>query len=227
MKSMLHEGSTVVKAIQKAWEASGMPLEFTISVHEVGETNFLGFSKHPAVVSIAYDPKKVQQVAGQHGHNRALGQQRPRFDTRQNQPKGHKPKVEVKPKFYLEKDRNTQPNASRVNVPVKEVFKHGDAQVAYEQEQWTQEMVNDVCGWLQELNAHVGVATSFTTQCDRRVLTVTFAEPIMPTPDEERSLFIGLSYTLMQFLKKKCKKKLRGHHLVFNSKQSSSTTPVA
>ena len=44
MKSMLHEASTVAKAIEKAWTESGKPLEFTIKIHEVGEKNFFGMT---------------------------------------------------------------------------------------------------------------------------------------------------------------------------------------
>src|SRR5258708_17435903 len=58
MKSMLHEASSVIKAIEKAWIESGKPLEFTINIHEVEEKNFFGFTKRPAIVSITYDPRK-------------------------------------------------------------------------------------------------------------------------------------------------------------------------
>lgn len=233
MKSMLHEGSTVVKAIQKAWEASGMPLEFTIHVHEVGETNFLGFSKHPAIVSIAYDPKKVQVSSHQahKGAQRNQGQHGQRSDLRNNQQGQQKayakPKFESKPnKVYPDKERPVPQNAPKPVAPAREHIKP-EAFQAPEQEQWTQEMVNDVREWLKELLAHVGIATPFSMHHDFRMLTVTFESNVMPTPEEERQLFIGLSYTLMQFLKKKCKKKLRGHHLVFNSKHSNSSQPAA
>src|SRR3989304_9153035 len=59
MKSILHEGASIVKAIEKAWKESGKPSEFTVNVLEVGEKNFLGLTKRPAVVSISYDPRKV------------------------------------------------------------------------------------------------------------------------------------------------------------------------
>ena len=224
---MLHEGSTVVKAIQKAWEASGMPLEFTINVHEVGERNFLGFSKRPAIVSIAFDQRKVQQASafGKKGDSRNQGQQAQRPDARQNFNKGQKPRVEVKPKLSPEKDREFVANLQKPQQP-REQFKPEGVSTP-EPEQWTQEMANDIREWLNETLAHVGIATPFGLQFDRRMLTVTFDANVMPTPDEERQLFIGLSYILMQFLKKKCKKKLRGHHLVFNSKQSSLSTPAA
>jgi len=217
----------VVKAIQKAWEASGMPLEFTINVHEVGERNFLGFSKHPAIVSIAYDPRKVQQtsVLGKKGDTRSQGQSGQRPDARQNFNKGQKPRVEVKPKLSPEKDRGLAAHLQAPQQPRVQVKPEGLS--TPEPEQWTQEMANDVREWLKETLVHVGIATPFNLEFDRRMLTVTFDTSVMPTPDEERQLFIGLSYILMQFLKKKCKKKLRGHHLVFNSKYTPSSTPAA
>src|SRR3990172_11151897 len=58
MKSMLHEASSIMKAIEKAWNESGQPTEFTVKVLEEGEKGFLWFSKNPAVISLSFDPKK-------------------------------------------------------------------------------------------------------------------------------------------------------------------------
>ena len=57
MKSMVQEGSSVAKAIDKAWELAGKPSEFTIKVMQVEERNFFGMVKKSAVVSIVYEPR--------------------------------------------------------------------------------------------------------------------------------------------------------------------------
>ena len=61
MKSMLHEASSIISAIEKAWTESGKPSEFTIKILEEGEKGFLGFAKRPAIVSITFNAVKVPE----------------------------------------------------------------------------------------------------------------------------------------------------------------------
>lgn len=74
MKSLLHEGSSIIKAVEAAWASAGMPQEFSIKVLEAGEKNFFGMTKRPAVVSIMYDPVRD---AKKNNHARHPSQQRP------------------------------------------------------------------------------------------------------------------------------------------------------
>ena len=62
MKSVLHEASSILKAIEKAREASGKPSEFNVKVLEQGEKKLWFFSTRPAIVSIAFDPRHVART---------------------------------------------------------------------------------------------------------------------------------------------------------------------
>jgi predicted RNA-binding protein Jag len=55
MKSIIHEASSLGKAIDQGWEKAGKPQEFTIRVLEEAERGFLGFTKRSAKVAIYFE----------------------------------------------------------------------------------------------------------------------------------------------------------------------------
>lgn len=61
MKSLLKEASSIMKAIEKAWSEAGKPDVFTIKVFAPEQRNIFGFVKHPATVSILYEPKRTSE----------------------------------------------------------------------------------------------------------------------------------------------------------------------
>ncbi|MFA5306495.1 MAG: Jag N-terminal domain-containing protein [Candidatus Babeliales bacterium] len=211
MKSMLHEAATVAKAIEKAWADSGKPSEFTIKIHEMGEKNFLGFNKRPAIVSIIYDPRS--QVASFGDKKVVQPQQRQERYQQQG------------PRERGDQRRKPQPVEKRQPMVTRSVQEILPPQV----EAWTSELVTDIEQWLKEIMGIMDIRVAYATRVDRRALYVIFERGIFPTVDEDRQLFAGLSHLLVQFLKKKHKKKLRGYHLVLSAKDyaapSGSTTP--
>lgn len=219
MKSMLHEASTVIKAIQKAWEDAGKPLEFTVNIHEIGEKNFLGFTKRPAIISLSYDPKKLAAKAPM-----------PKKEFGPARPKGFKPREEKKPEFRprgqpLERGRGPQAPTLIKQRPSREEMR---PQPMHE-ERWEQEWVHDISDWFKDVASLLGTDSPFSVNADRKMLTITFERNVLPTIEDERQLFSSLSYLAIQFLKKKHKKKLRGFHLVISSKRhaDSASKPPA
>ena len=77
MKSVLHEASSILKAIEKAWEASGKPSEFNVKVLEQAETKFLFFTSRPAIVSISFDPRHVPRTNNHQQNNVNTNNRRP------------------------------------------------------------------------------------------------------------------------------------------------------
>ncbi len=211
MKSMLHEASTVAKAIEKAWIESGKPLEFTINVLEVGEKNFLGMSKRPAIVSISYDPRRLPAKAPE--RRDALAAQRPPRQAPQ------RPRQEPQPRQEIRLRREQAPvDKAPARPRVQNQQPQQGQQQAYVDEHWTPELIDDAKTWFREMAQLLSIDGGFDVRADRRMLTVVFEKQIFQTPEEERQLFVGWSYLIIQFLKKKHKKKLRGYHLVINTK---------
>lgn len=83
----------------------------------------------------------------------------------------------------------------------------------------------DINGWLQELAGIMQLNVEHKSTVDTKTLTLTFINPVIEGAEDERLLFSGLSYTLMQFLKKKYKKKFQGYRLLLTSRQQSADRP--
>src|SRR3990167_5563308 len=61
MKSVIHEASTIGKAIEQGWEKAGKPTEFSIKVMEEAKRGFLGLSSKGAKVVIFFDERKIER----------------------------------------------------------------------------------------------------------------------------------------------------------------------
>lgn len=55
MKSLVHEASTIAKAIDQAWHLAGCPERFTVKVLEQPERNFFGFTTRSAKIALLYE----------------------------------------------------------------------------------------------------------------------------------------------------------------------------
>lgn len=220
MKSMLHEASSVTKAIEKAWDDAGKPTEFTIKVLETGEKNFLGMSKRPAIVSITYEPKR--QAARQQDHNRS--------SERKAQPLNNAPKPNRQPSVDARNQVRPLPKREPVKaqparpIQPKEGVKDLEKNKPNEQVEpliWQDEWVTFVGGQLKELLALWGTPQEFTSKIDKRMLTFTLDSKLHDDMVEERNVFVSFSYLLMQFFKRNYKKKFRGFQLIITTKKAT------
>ncbi|MBU1007607.1 Jag N-terminal domain-containing protein [Candidatus Dependentiae bacterium] len=216
MRSLLVQASSVERAVEKAWATAGMPTEFTIKVHDFGKKGFLGITKKPAIISIVYEPQRqtsISRAPQQQKPQRPqqTQQQRPPQQTRQpRQPHQARPEArQQRPKELLPK--KTLPTQAPTPTPVQpKIF-------------WTDTLIDDITSWLTEITKTIGLPSSFKVESDKKILTITFDSDVMPSQDEERLLFSGLSYLLIQFLKKKHKKKYQGYRLMLTSKRFTSS----
>lgn len=241
MKSVLHEASSILKAVEKAWEASGKPTEFTVKVLEQGEKKFLFFSSRPAIVSISFDPKYVTKTPSTASKNKRPGQpggstqekllngtSTPQLESvSRNNPRGRQ-QQQSQPR------QNTQQNQIRSTRPVQQVPQPvKPATPAQEQQRqqvrplqqssqepiavWTPELASFVNKELKEILHIMGITIPFQEKIDQKTLTVTFAQSPLENREDARLLYISLSYLLIQATKKLEKKKLRGFHLIVNA----------
>jgi hypothetical protein len=54
MKSIIHEASSIAKAVEQGWIKAGKPQEFSVKVFEDAERNFFGFTTKKAKVAIFF-----------------------------------------------------------------------------------------------------------------------------------------------------------------------------
>ena len=189
MRSLLIQASSVEKAVDKAWSDAGQPTEFSIKILDFGEKGFLGITKRAAIVSILYEPQK--QTAKYKGTSK-----------RTPQPHSHakkKPYPKPKPRIQETKPLPAKPRQERVY--------------------WTDTLVDNVTGWFKELTEQTRITSPFQAKVNRKALIITFDQNVLDRPEDERMLFSSFSYLLMQFMKKKDKKKYQGYQLIITSKR--------
>lgn len=228
MKSMLCEASSVIKAIEEAWDKSGKPVEFTVKILEQGKKGFMWFGGEPTIISFAYEPKKQpsrpsekpkhsgsnqperrKQHPVQHAHQQPSQQPQKAQQSPKSQPvKTHVP--QSKPVQQKELPvQASKPINTKVQEP-KENINH-----------WTNEFVENITQNLNDLCGILAIKTPYSVRTDNRKLHITFESRLLGASDE-KMLFISLSYLLMQFVKKRFKKKFRGFHLILKSKDSAA-----
>ena len=238
MKSVLHEASSILKAIEKAWEASGKPSEFSVKILEEGERKFFFFSNKPAIVSIAFEQKHVAKNVHNSDRNRSSNRQRTgstqerllnggasQLDNvnrnkqdrshQQGKDQGRSQHRTVRPQQEKQIAKQEQQN-QKSSAP--QAPKHNNPNPAHEQTTvWSQELASFVVKELNEILHIMQITIPFQEKIDQKTLTITFATPPMDSKEDARLFYISLSYLLIQAAKKQEKKKLRGFHLIVNA----------
>ena len=74
MKSLIEEASSIIKAIEKAWEQAGKPQSFSVKIFEEPESNFLGFNKKPAKVGIFFE-ETLKETLRSNNHQRSYNKE--------------------------------------------------------------------------------------------------------------------------------------------------------
>ena len=224
MKSVLHEASSILKAIEKAWEACGKPSEFSVKILEEGERALWFFSSKPAIVSISYDQKPLlkqhqstsREKSNSRPHN-AGGSTQERLLNGTTPP--HLNNVTKIPP--VRSQQHTKQPADQLRV-VQKSAKLPLQQVTSQLQQdtsavWTSELAAFTCQELREILHIMRITIPFQEKIDEKTLTITFAQSPMDNKEDARLFYVSLSYLLIQAAKKQEKKKLRGFHLIINS----------
>lgn len=210
MKSMFQEGSTVQKAIEKAWNDAGRPQEFSINILETETKNFLGITTKPAIVSITYNPKK-QTIEPKQVVKKFVPQKKQVEQKRQHH-------------TYTKRDENNRQD--KKDVQQKQQAKRPPQKQAPAKKEvnilWNKDLVNDVTGWLKELLGCMGEGVNIDIRIDQKILNVYLDKRVLKSGEDEKLFFISLSHLLMQFLKRKYKKKFINYYLIINTKSSSN-----
>lgn len=230
---MLCEASSVIKAIEEAWDKSGKPVEFTVKILEQGKKGFLWFGGEPTIISFAYEPKKqptqhadrqkhtTNNQSGKKKQQPATQTQKVQHTTKQQPAKAQAlQKQTPQPQRTQTKDVIPQDVMPQKAKPIEpKIIELREAQESINH--WNQEFVENISKNLDDLCAILAITTPYTTHVDNRKLHITFEKQLLNASDE-KMLFISLSYLLMQFVKKQFKKKFRGFHLILKSKDSAA-----
>ena len=230
MKSVLEEGSSVPKAIEKAWLSAGQPEEFTIKVFETEQRNFFGFLKKAAVVTILFDPRKTPQGAQdareQAPRRRERGgqQQRERRGREGDKRDGNRDRSRsARPAQRVDRPERTPRPEAKPQVPTETTQPEQAAAPAKQEvakkvkEGWTPELIDQMTGELKTVCGMLEISEPSKINARGSTLRIEFAEPVIEDVEFERMLFSSFAHLLFQFVRREHRSKLRGLRIALSS----------
>jgi len=207
MKSIMEEASSVFKAVEKAWTQAGKPQEFSIKVFEEPVKNFLGFTTKPAKIAIFFEDKP--QPRAQHTS-------RPHPQPRKPAPASHTPHAPA-PAREAREITPKQPKPAPLARPIRTPEQPKEPR----QQPWNDEMISAAKVWVDELMASMGKRDkTFTLSAKNYYLKLSFDSVVMNSGEEDRQLFRSIAYLIMQSLRNKFKKSLRGYKIIVSGPNS-------
>ncbi len=197
----MEEASSVAKAIEKGWTRAGKPQEFTVKVFEEAEKNFFGFTKKPAKIGLFFQEHTVAQ------------QHRQSKDRQQNAPK----------KFTTQQATQQQQKSAPVRQNQSSQRAEHQGQRAAQESQmtqspWSAELIDAAKEWINDSLRLMNITNaSFTLEADRYALKITFKKPVLDSSDKEKMLFRSWAYLMMQAVRQKFKRPLKGLKVILTS----------
>ena len=180
MKSIVEEASSIVKAIEQAWNNAGQPEEFSIKIYEQPERSFLGMTKKPAKVGLFFT-----SIAPQHYEPRTAS-------SRRQQPSER---------------TSSAPSSGTRHTPSR---RSESTRTDRTQESWTTEMVDFSREWLTNTLTHLGKGNiQFTADVDERTLRMVLNESVTDDTRQERLVFSSFAHLLTETLRTQFKRHLR------------------
>ena len=207
MKSIVEEASSIAKAIENGWVRAGKPQEFTVRIFEEPEKNFLGLTKKPAKVGLFYQEAPVQQQ----GRSK---------DTRRQQPRPQPVQRVVSQKSQ----QPEKPQPERRSIPTQKQqtpIQQSAAPTLPEQPKqpkWTPELVEGSKEWINTMLKTLNKDSIQVTIDSRQYfLTIRFANPVLDDKRKEQLLYRNWAHLLLQALRHKFKRGLRGYKIIITS----------
>lgn len=185
MKSLIQEGSSIIKAIEKAWQNADKPTEFKIKIYEEPKYNFLGMTTKAAKVGIFFDyiPES---------------------------------KDSKRSTFTSDESRRSKKQPQQRSIEKTTSPKEPTAE---KQVIWSAEMIKFVEQWLSTSLSAMQKDIMFETSAKNYHLYCSLKQPIISNPEKERAVYRALSLLILQALKKKFHRPLRGFKIVVLSEK--------
>ena len=187
MKSIVEEGSSIVKAIEKAWTRADKPAEFSVRIYELPQKNIFGFTSKSAKIGIFFeDGKQLVEKKSSKG-----------VRTPKPRPKPNKPaSTPEKPK--------KQP-APRAKKPASEDPWNKDMVT----------FANDwLAGFFSHINKS---DVRFDLEPQRYHLRISFKKPVFGQDDQNRILFRSIAHLLLQSARNNFNRPLKGFKVVLTT----------
>jgi hypothetical protein len=223
MKSIMHEASSLAKAIEQGWEKAGKPTDFSIKILEQPKRNFFGFTTHPAKIALYFD-ERPQARYESHGrpHKQRDMQPREQRQERHERPEQRATRhAENRPEVrsHEQKPRMQRPEP-RVERPIEPISTHKPvpAQTQQQEAQWSEGMIGFVREWLGVvLPESTGKRIAFTVEPNNFYLRITFETSVLENQEKEKRLYASLALLILEALKRKFRTGLRRHKVILTN----------
>jgi predicted RNA-binding protein Jag len=208
MKSIMEEASSVAKAIEKGWIRAGKPQEFSVKVFEEAQKNFIGMTTKPAKIALFFEERNTQS-----SHQKSQPTLRPIQPQQQKrQPQTQQPQ------------RAQQPASKAQQPPRPERSKRDISSESQSQSlqnaptPWNPDLTDAAQSWVKDSLALLNLGhIPFTVTPDRFALKISFSSPLVDKPEKEKMLFRSWAYLIMQTLRQKYKRPLKGLKIILMS----------
>ncbi len=233
MKSIMEEASSIAKAIEKGWQRAGKPQEFTVKVFEEPQKNFIGLTTKPAKIGLFFEPSSIKTPENKDK----------RFDSRAHRPLPQRSfKEEVANEFQKTNQRQERPAQKRFSSPQdkhtlnkpqekaagsfeKNLDKNKQQRNDFQSSKdtafsspWNEELTQSAKDWIKQSLQLVGANDqNFNAEIDRYALRITFLKQITQDGEHEKMLFRSWAYLIMQALRQKYKRPLKGLKIILMS----------
>ena len=215
MKSIIEQASSILKAIEKAWNQADKPKEFSIKIFEEEERNFFGMSTKPAKIGIFFGDKPVI-------HEKPAPKSRPeikecRPETRETRPtqKNTPAKPTQKPEQPARtntapKPVQPRPQQPTPNKPQAEPTSTTEEKPRRTPAAWNDTMIATTHNWLKKTLSLMNMQSiEFSSEVAGKNLKLTFNTPLIADPAHEKQLFRSFAHLIMSSLRNQYKQEIK------------------
>ena len=211
----MQAASSVMKAIEKAWEDAGKPREFSVKIFEEPKKNFIGITVQSAKVGIFFTEKPITKVPEKEEYKKREQTPKTTYTTQQ------RPEQSPAQKQKIVAGRNMPPQKEFVKKEKVSEARPIIQEQKQQKEIWTDDMVTIVKTWLTEMLHNLNRSDiSFICQPSMYQLHVQFNAMLNQKPEKDQQLMRSFALILMQTLRHALKRPLRGFKIMLTTKNS-------
>lgn len=246
MKSVMQEGSSVMKAIEQGWTKAGQPKEFSVKILEEPQKNFIGITIRSAKIALFFDERLDQKLANKQPVKQAATPHAPRPEKPAREPR----KNQAEPASFNQERHKESHRDSHPKESVRELrrdahdmlestgavqerpgrFESREPRVEAKQEGgkkregqpkilWNDTMISAVQSWLSRTLHIMGCdSVQFTIEPQNYYLRVTLSDNLVPDPQKEKQVLASFATLIMETLKRQNRSGLRGYKIILTHK---------
>jgi len=225
MKSIIEQASSIIKAIEKAWNQAEQPKEFSIKIFEKEERNFFGMTTKPAKIGIFFGDKQIIHEKPAQKPRPEIKECRSSFTTsaspevQKTTPKSvDKSHKNIEQKQHPIHTATTQPKPlQQRQKTIPEKTQTTIAATAEKPEKprripttWNESMIAAAHDWITKtLDLMDMKSVAFNSEVAGKNLKLTFNMPLIEDAAREKQLFRSFAHLIISSLRNQYKQEIK------------------